>query len=259
MAASNSGQPGSGMSGAAGGGGGAAAAAASGVRTQFKTPEGRYRLSHEKSSSAGLLHYGTYRSITKVTVAHLKDRPPSTPTAASSSSSSGGGSGSVAGRFAPSRLLANATGGASRSLGFGSSGGGSGNGFVRSSKGSAAAGLGAFSPAVAAAYANGPVSSGTASPDIVEVTYLIYNAADVLYVADLNTPEKDPLKALHFSHSQPICHAFDAGARDGSHDLVIGCASGDVYTCSLRQQVHDVGRKLVGAAHHNKDGGINTR
>ncbi len=34
---------------------------------------------------------------------------------------------------------------------------------------------------------------------------------------------------------------------------------GTVYSASLRQQLQDVGKKLVGALHYNKDGSINGR
>jgi hypothetical protein len=52
-----------------------------------------------------------------------------------------------------------------------------------------------------------------------------------------------------------MCHAFDPDAKDG-HDLLIGLNSGDV---SLRQQLQDVSKKLVGALHYNKDGSVNNR
>ena len=86
-----------------------------------------------------------------------------------------------------------------------------------------------------------------------------------------------------------MCHAFDQDAKDG-HDLLIGLSSGDgkiltqgwiaflflywkfklsdfsgyifliaVYSVSLRQQLQDVGKKLVGAHHYNKDGSVNNR
>jgi WD40 repeat protein len=53
-----------------------------------------------------------------------------------------------------------------------------------------------------------------------------------------------------------MCHAFHPDAKDG-HDLLIGLNSGDVYTVSLRQQLQDVGKKLVSAQHYNKDGSVN--
>lgn len=105
---------------------------------------------------------------------------------------------------------------------------------------------------------------------------------------------QDPIKAIHFSNSNPVCHAFDSDVKDG-HDLLIGLQSGDgkfgglffihfplhfllwsnanyiialynnvlngdlVYSVSLRQQLQDLGKKLVGAQHYNKDGAINNR
>lgn len=37
---------------------------------------------------------------------------------------------------------------------------------------------------------------------------------------------QDPIKAMHFSNSNPVCHAFDSESKDG-HDLIIGLNSGD--------------------------------
>ena len=39
---------------------------AGGVRTHFKTPEGRYTLSYEKTHPTGMLHYSSHRTPTKV-------------------------------------------------------------------------------------------------------------------------------------------------------------------------------------------------
>uniref|UniRef100_A0A6N2KWR3 RIO2 kinase winged helix domain-containing protein n=1 Tax=Salix viminalis TaxID=40686 RepID=A0A6N2KWR3_SALVM len=61
-------------------------------------------------------------------------------------------------------------------------------------------------------------------------TYLIFNVGDAIFISDLNSQDKD------------------------GHDLLIGLSSGDVYSVSLRQQLQDVGKKLVGAQHYNKDG-----
>lgn len=41
-------------------------------------------------------------------------------------------------------------------------------------------------------------------------------------------------------------------------DLLLLCAI-VVYTVSLRQQLQDVSKKLVGALHYNKDGSVNNR
>ena len=40
---------------------------------------------------------------------------------------------------------------------------------------------------------------------------------------------------------------------------VIYLHGASVYSVSLRQQLQDVGKKLVGAQHYNKDGAINNR
>ncbi|CAN1274783.1 Probable catabolite repression protein creC [Linum perenne] len=102
-------------------------------------------------------------------------------------------------------------------------------------------------------------SSATINPNFDgKGTYLIFNVGDAIFISDLNSQDKDPIKSIHFSNSNPVCHAFDPDARDG-HDLVIGLSSGDVYSVSLRQQLQDVGKKLVGALHHNKDGSITNR
>ncbi|CAA6663828.1 unnamed protein product [Spirodela intermedia] len=87
-------------------------------------------------------------------------------------------------------------------------------------------------------------------------TYLIFNVGDTLFISDFNSQDKDPIKSVHFSNSNPVCHTFDNEAKDG-HDLLIGLASGDIYSVSLRQQLQDVGKKLVGAHHYNKDGSTN--
>ncbi|KAI3787935.1 hypothetical protein L2E82_00456 [Cichorium intybus] len=68
--------------------------------------------------------------------------------------------------------------------------------------------------------------------------------------------QQDPIKSITFGNSNPVCHAFDSKAKDG-HDLLIGLNSGDVYSVSLRLQLQDDGKKLVGAHHSNKDGTLN--
>lgn len=37
-----------------------------GLKTYFKTPEGRYKLHYEKTHPAGLLHYGHGKTVTQV-------------------------------------------------------------------------------------------------------------------------------------------------------------------------------------------------
>ncbi|KAL5135319.1 putative catabolite repression protein creC [Glycine soja] len=215
------------------------AAQSPGLKTYFKTPEGRYKLQYEKTHPSGLLHYAHGKTVTQVTLAHLKDKPaPSTPTASSSSSFSA----SSGVRSAAARLLGGSNG--SRALSFvgGNGGSKSNGGNTRISS------IGASS-----------TSSAMANPNFDgKGTYLIFNVGDAIFISDLNSQDKDPIKSIHFSNSNPVCHTFDQDAKDG-HDLLIGLNSGDVYSVSLRQQLQDVGKKLVGAQHYNKDGSVNNR
>ncbi|KAK6231587.1 hypothetical protein SCA6_001660 [Theobroma cacao] len=207
-----------------------------GLKTYFKTPEGRYKLHYEKTHPSGLLHYAHGKTVTQVTLAHLKDKPaPSTPTAPSSSFSASSGVRSAAARWLGS-------GNGSRALGFVGGNGGSKSISSTSRMGS----LGASSLS----------NSMTNTNFDGKGTYLIFNVSDAIFISDLNSQDKDPIKSIHFSNSNPVCHAFDQEAKDG-HDLLIGLNSGDVYTVSLRQQLQDVGKKLVGAQHYNKDGSVN--
>ncbi|RYR03400.1 hypothetical protein Ahy_B06g082320 isoform B [Arachis hypogaea] len=209
-----------------------------GLKTYFKTPEGRYKLQYEKTHPSGLLHYAHGKTVTQVTLAHLKDKPaPSTPTASSSSFSASSGV-----RSAAARLLGGSNG--SRALSFVG-----GNGGSKSNGGTSRIGsIGASSS-----------SSSLANPNFDgKGTYLIFNVGDAIFISDLNSQDKDPIKSIHFSNSNPVCHAFDPDAKDG-HDLLVGLTSGDVYSVSLRQQLQDVGKKLVGAQHYNKDGTVSNR
>ncbi|MCL7046974.1 hypothetical protein MKW94_001382 [Papaver nudicaule] len=214
--------------------------AAGGVKTYFKTPEGRFKLQYEKTHPTGLLHYSHGgKAVTQVTVAYLKDKPaqlPPTPTF-----SSNGGSGVRL--LSAARFLGGSNG--SRALSFvggnGSSKTVAGNGRVSSM------GLSGTSTSNSTAGASNYDGKGT---------YLIFNVGDTIFISDLNSQDKDPIKSIHFSNLNPICHAFDPEAKDG-HDLIIGLNSGDVYSVSLRQQLQDVGKKLVGAHHYNKDGSVN--
>lgn len=208
-----------------------------GLKTYFKTPEGRYKLHYEKTYPSGLLHYAHGKTVTQATLAHLKEKPaPSTPTAPPSSFSAS--SGVV--RSAAAKLLG--TGNGSRTLGFGG-----GNGGSKSISGSSRIGsLGASSSSTSMTNTNFDGKG----------TYIIFNVGDAIFISDLNSQDKDPIKSIHFSNSNPVCHAFDQDAKDG-HDLLIGLNSGDVYSVSLRQQLQDIGKKLVGAHHYNKDGSVN--
>lgn len=214
------------------------------VKPYFKAPEGRYKLSYEKTHPAGLLHYSHGKAVTQVTLAQLKDKPVAPPPA----SSSFGSTSSV--RNAAARLLGGVNG--TRMLGFGGS-----NGTSKPSTGNKVL----ASPAAAAVTAHSPTVASH-SPSVVssydgEGTYIIFNVGDTLFISDYNSRDKDPIKAIHFSSSNPICHAFDSDAKD-DHDLLIGLNSGDVYSVSLRQQLQDPGKKLVGAHHYNKDGSLNS-
>ncbi|XP_038998777.1 probable catabolite repression protein creC isoform X3 [Hibiscus syriacus] len=215
-----------------------ASAQSSGLKTYFKTPEGRYKLHYEKTHPSSLLHYAHGKTVTQVTLAHLKENPaPSTPTASSSSFSASAGVKSAAARWLSS-------GNGSRALSFVGGNGGSKNISSTSKIG-------------------GSLGASTSSNSLTNTnfdgkgTYLISNVGDAIFISDMNSQDKDPIKSIHFSNSNPVCHAFDQDAKEG-HDLLIGLNSGDVYSVSLRQQLQDVGKKLVGALHYNKDGSVNS-
>ncbi|XP_058105228.1 uncharacterized protein LOC131248790 isoform X3 [Magnolia sinica] len=217
-----------------------------GLKTYFKTPEGRYKLQYEKTHPAGLLHYAHGKAVSQVTLAHLKDKPASVPTPSTPSSSSNSGLSAASGvRFAAARLLGGGNG--SRALSFV---GGSGNGGA-SKAGTGSSRIGGTSLGNSASSNSLPSNNYDGKG-----TYLIFNAGDTLFISDFNSQDKDPIKAVHFSNSNPVCHAFDPEAKDG-HDLLIGLNSGDVYSVSLRQQLQDPGKKLVGTQHYNKDGSLN--
>ncbi|XP_022767356.1 probable catabolite repression protein creC isoform X3 [Durio zibethinus] len=212
-----------------------------GLKTYFKTPEGRYKLHYEKTHPSGLLHYAHGKTVTQVTLAHLKDKPaPSTPTASSSSFSASSGVRSAAARWL-------GAGNGSRALGF--VGGNVGSKSISSSSSSSSSRIGSLG-------ASSSSNSMTNSNFDGKGTYLIFNVGDAIFISDLNSQDKDPIKSIHFSNSNPVCHAFDQDAKDG-HDLLIGLNSGDVYSVSLRQQLQDVGKRLVGAQHYNKEGSVN--
>ncbi|XP_013614756.1 dystrophia myotonica WD repeat-containing protein [Brassica napus] len=208
-----------------------------GIKTYFKTPEGKYKLHYEKTHSSSLFHYAHGKTVTQVTLAQLKERAaPSTPTGTSSGYSSSSGF-----RSATARLLG--TGNGNRALSF-VGGNGSGKNVSTSSR-------------ISGSFAASNSSTSTTNTNFDgKGTYLVFNVGDAIFICDLNSQDKDPVKSIHFSNSNPMCHAFDPDAKDG-HDLLIGLNSGDVYTVSLRQQLQDVSKKLVGALHYNKDGSAN--
>ncbi|KAH6762366.1 Transducin/WD40 repeat-like superfamily protein [Perilla frutescens var. hirtella] len=207
-----------------------------GLKTYFKTPEGKYKLQYEKTHPAGLLHYTHGKTVTQVTVAQLKEKPMQAP---SQSSSSIGVSSGV--RSAAARFLGGSNG--SRALSFVGGNGGS------KPVGSSSTRIGSLGASSSNNVVGNPNFDGKG-------TYLVFNVGDAIFVSDLNSQDKDPIKSIQFSNSNPVCHAYDPDAKDG-HDLLIGLNSGDVYSVSLRQQLQDVGKKLVGAQHYNKDGSVN--
>ncbi|THF99317.1 hypothetical protein TEA_002696 [Camellia sinensis var. sinensis] len=190
-----------------------------GLKTYFKTPEGRFKLHSDKSHPPGLLPYALGKSVTQITLVQLKERTTQEVGVPSSSYSASSGVRYVAAKFL-----------------------GSGNG---------SRGLNGTSKANGGASRNGSMGGLNGSNSMLNSnfdgkgTYLLFNVGDTLYVGDLNSQDKDPIKAIHFSNSNPVCHAFDSEAKDG-HDLLIGLNSGDVYSISLRQQLQDAGKKLVG-------------
>ncbi|KAK9940166.1 hypothetical protein M0R45_016839 [Rubus argutus] len=209
------------------------------IKAYFKTPEGRYKLHSEKTRPANLLPYSYAKTISQVTLAHLKDRPNQPAPGPVPGNIA---SGSV--RHAAARLLGVGAGNGSKALSYLGGSSKTGNGSSRSHFGGLGSnGYGAHST---------PNSSHGGKG-----SYLVFNVGDTIYICDLNSPDKDPIKALHFSNSNPVCHAFDSEAKDG-HDLLIGLSSGDIYSVSLRQQLQDSGKKLVGAQHYNKEGSANT-
>ncbi|POO01638.1 WD repeat containing protein [Trema orientale] len=197
-----------------------------GLKTYFKTPEGRYKLHYEKTHPSGFLHYTHGKTVTQVTLAHLRDKPsPSTPTASQSSFSAGSGV-----RSAAARLLGGGNG--SRALSFVG-----GNGGSKSVSASRVGSLGASTSTTMASTSNFDGKG----------TYLIFNVGDAIFVSDLNSQDKDPIKSIHFNNSNPICHAFDQDAKDG-HDLIIGLNSGDVAHADGNLYVYEK------ASIHSKDG-----
>ncbi|XP_034219468.1 probable catabolite repression protein creC isoform X2 [Prunus dulcis] len=200
------------------------------IKAYFKTPEGRYKLHSEKTRPPNLLPYSYAKSISQVTVAQLKDKP-SQPALTPSFSTTGV-------RSAAARLLGGNGGKALSFVG--------GGGYSKTSNGSSRSSH--FGGSNGTHYTNSSSHGGKGF-------FLVFNVGDTVYISDLNSPDKDSIKSLHFSNSNPVCHAFDSEAKDG-HDLLIGLSSGDIYSVSLRQQLQDSGKKLVGAQHYNKEGSV---
>ncbi|KAG7036873.1 creC [Cucurbita argyrosperma subsp. argyrosperma] len=186
-----------------------------GLKTYFKTPEGRYKLHYEKTHPPGFPPFSHGKSVSQVTLAQLKDKPAQagpTPSLSSSTSASSGV------RYAAAKFLGVGGGNGVRAIGF-AGGNGSGKAINGTSRSGSLAG------------SNGSHSILNPNYD-GKGTYLIFNVGDTIFIGDLNSPDKDPIKSLHFSNSNPICHAFDPEAKDG-HDLLIGLNSGDVDVSAL--------------------------
>ncbi|XP_071701518.1 probable catabolite repression protein creC isoform X2 [Rutidosis leptorrhynchoides] len=209
-----------------------------GLKTYFKTPEGRYKLKYEKSHPTGFLHYAHGKSVTQVTLACVKEKSTVSLPSSSSSLSLGVGSGV---RSAAAKLLG---GNGSKTLGIVGGNGGSSKLLSGTSK------VGLSGTSNTNSYSNNNINFDGKG------TYLVFNVGDAIFISDLSSQDKDPIKSIHFSNSNPISHAFNPDARDG-HDLLIGLNCGDVYSVSLRLQLQDIGKKLVGAQHYNKDGCVN--
>ncbi|URD78628.1 WD repeat-containing protein 20-like [Musa troglodytarum] len=175
------------------------------LKALFKTPEGRYKLLHEKTLPSAAASHG--KSVSQLTIAYLKEKPPANSSQAAPSATSSGV------RLAAARLLGSGNG--SRSLS---------NGVTRVVSANSRTG-GSVGASVGS-------SAQPALPNYDDKgTYLIFNAADTLFISDLNSMEKDPIKSIQFGNSNPVCHAFDAEASDG-HDLLIGLHSGDSSRCT---------------------------
>ncbi|CAI7857061.1 unnamed protein product [Closterium sp. NIES-53] len=226
-------------------------------RTRFKTPEGRYLLSHEKVHPAGLIQYTHQRNPTKITLAHLEDRPPPLPPPSPSPVTTSAGS-----RFAKNFLGA---GSGTRGLPFGGGNGRQSAAVPAATGASAGAGTaGGSNGAVGGAGGGGGAGNKEKAGGEGEGSYVIFNVGESLFVADANSTDKEPLKALQFMGASGLCHAFDGAvasreaqstAGRDAHDLLIATTAGDIYTASLRAQLADGSKKLVGAAHYSpRDG-----
>ncbi|KAK3246887.1 hypothetical protein CYMTET_43593 [Cymbomonas tetramitiformis] len=91
----------------------------------------------------------------------------------------------------------------------------------------------------------------------IDGAYLIFNIYDALIIIDRNAIDKDPVKVIIFSGVQATCHAYTPHQTADGYDLLIGFSSGEVCVASLRQQLLDPSRKLVGAQTYNRDGALN--
>ncbi|XP_020246602.1 uncharacterized protein LOC109824420 [Asparagus officinalis] len=152
-----------------------------GLKTHFKTPEGRYKLQLDKTHPAGLLHFSHGKSVSQLTIACLKEKlatqTPTTPTTPSSS-------GVV--RLAAARLLG--AGNGSRALSFVG-----GNGVSKVGSGNGRVGGATFG------VSNGSGGSSAVANHDEKGTYLIFNVGDTLFISDLNSQDKVWFSNLHCS------------------------------------------------------------
>ncbi|KAK4799309.1 hypothetical protein SAY86_024674 [Trapa natans] len=154
-------------SSAAGAGGNAQS---SGLKTYFKTPEGRYKLHYEKGHPSSVMHYVQGKTVTQATVAIVKDKasPPTPPSQPSSGFSASSGV-----KLAAAKLLGGSNG--NRTFGFVGGNGGSKSHSVSSK-------LGPFG-------SNSTNSNPTSNFDGKGI-YLIFNMGDGLFISDLNSQDK---------------------------------------------------------------------
>ncbi|GFP89141.1 probable catabolite repression protein crec [Phtheirospermum japonicum] len=208
-------------------------AQAPGLKTYFKTPEGKYKLQYEKTYPPSVPNYAHGKAVTQVTLARLKEKSTSAP---SQSSPSLGVSSGV--RSAAARLLGGGNG--SRALSF--VGGNGGNKTMNGTNGKTGSfGTLSSNNVIGNSNFDGPGS------------YVVFNVGDAILISDLNSQDKDPIKLIQFSNSNPVCHAFDPDAKDG-HDLLIGLSSGDVVVLVLSGFQMVSAHLLLRTWMENKDG-----
>eukprot|EP00201_Polytomella_parva_P023134 CAMPEP_0175040416 /NCGR_PEP_ID=MMETSP0052_2-20121109/1248_1 /TAXON_ID=51329 ORGANISM="Polytomella parva, Strain SAG 63-3" /NCGR_SAMPLE_ID=MMETSP0052_2 /ASSEMBLY_ACC=CAM_ASM_000194 /LENGTH=494 /DNA_ID=CAMNT_0016302619 /DNA_START=65 /DNA_END=1546 /DNA_ORIENTATION=- len=72
--------------------------------------------------------------------------------------------------------------------------------------------------------------------DPEELIYVIYNVGEYIHVSRLHEMDKDPLRSFLCKGRLgfPTCHSFTRYPDDGDSDLLVGCADGSIYMCSLR-------------------------
>ncbi|KAI0507205.1 hypothetical protein KFK09_013327 [Dendrobium nobile] len=165
------------------------------LKSDFKSPEGRYKLQYEKTHTAGLLHYYHRKSVSQLIIAYLKEKSASQgPSAPSTLSSS-----SVV-KSAAAWLFVGVIG--SKTFSYGGTNGGS----------KVASGTSKFGGTFGAGSSSSPVAFNYDG----KMAYLIFN-------------DGSDQRPIHFSSSNPLCHSFDSEATEAKygHDLLIVLQSGD--------------------------------